>query len=60
MTESTLTTVLADIGTFFSSAIGWMGDVLDTIAGNPILFMLVVSIPVAGIAIGYLSRLIRL
>lgn len=60
MTEVTMTTILADIGSFFTAAIGWMGDALETVVSSPVLFVMVVAIPVAGIAIGYLRRLINL
>lgn len=60
MTESTMSTILTDIGTFFTQAVTWMGDVLDVIVGNPILLVMVVAMPVVGFAVGLLSRLIRL
>lgn len=60
MTEATMSTILTDIGTFFTQAVTWMGDVLDVIVGNPILLVLVVAMPVVGFAVGLLSRLIRL
>ena len=58
--EVTLSTILTDVGTFFTSAIGWLGEVLDVVVSNPVLLIMVVAMPVAGVAIGYLSRLIRL
>jgi len=58
--EVTLSTILTDIGTFFTQAISWLGQVLDVVVSNPVLLIMVVAMPVAGVAIGYLSRLIRL
>lgn len=58
--EVTLSTILTDIGTFFTQAITWLGQVLDVVVSNPVLLIMVVAMPVAGVAIGYLSRLIRL
>ena len=55
-----LATFLTNIGSFVTAAIGWIGSVLNTVMDNPALFVLVIAIPVAGVAIGYLSRLIRL
>lgn len=60
METSALSTFLGNVGTFLTSAIGWMGDVLDVIVENPPLMVMCLGIPVAGVAIGYLSRLIRL
>lgn len=60
MAEGTLATLLTNIGSFFTSALGWLGSALDTVTGDPALFVMVIAIPVAGVAIGYLNRLIRL
>lgn len=51
---------LTDIGTFFTQAITWMGEVLDTVVENPALLVLVIAMPVCGFAVGLLKRLIRL
>lgn len=51
---------LTTIGTFLTTAIGWMGEVLTTITGNPALTVMVLAMPIAGFAVGLLSRLIRL
>ncbi len=56
----TLSTFLTNVGSFLTAAIGWIGSVLNTVMDNPALFVLVLAIPIAGVAIGYLSRLIRL
>lgn len=55
-----LSAMLGNVGTFFTEAIGWLGEVMDIISTNPILFTIVVAIPVAGVAIGYCSRLFKL
>lgn len=55
-----LTPILDQIGGFFTEAIGWLGEVLSTVTSSPVLMIMVVCMPVAGVAIGYLSRLIRL
>ena len=60
MPEITLETFLSQIGTFFTTAIGWMGDVLEVVVANPALLVLVIAMPVAGFAIGLLNRLIRM
>lgn len=60
MTEITMSTILTDIGTFFTQSVTWMGDVLDTIVSSPALLLMVIAMPVVGFAVGLLSRLIRL
>ena len=59
-TVLTLQTFLTDVGTFLTSAITWMGNVLNVVTSNPPLLVMVLAIPIAGVAIGFLSRLIRL
>lgn len=51
---------LTEIGTFFTQAITWMGDVLDVIVENPALLVLVLAMPICGFAVGLLNRLIRM
>lgn len=60
MAEGAMTAFLTDIGTFFTQAIDWLGDVLTTVVGTPALLVLVIAMPVCGFAVGLLSRLIRL
>ncbi len=51
---------LTNVGTFFTTAVGWMGDVLTTITGNPALLVLCLAMPICGFAVGLLGRLVRL
>lgn len=60
MAEGAMTAFLTEIGTFFTQAVTWMGDVLDVIVENPALLVLVIAMPVVGFAVGLLSRLIRM
>lgn len=55
-----LSEFLAPIGTFFTTAIGWLGSVLDTIVSNPPLLVLCLAMPIIGFAVGLLRRMIRL
>ena len=55
-----LQTFLEGIGTFLTAAIGWMGNVLTTVVDTPALMIIVLAMPIAGFAVGLLSRLIRL
>lgn len=60
MEAMTLASVLENVGTFLTAALGWIGDIADYVAGNPLLFIMVFGITIAGVGIGYLGRLIRL
>lgn len=48
------------VATFFMTALGWLGSVLNTVTSNPPLLVLVLAMPICGFAVGLLSRLIRL
>ena len=60
MAEGAMTAVLSNIGTFFTQAITWMGDVLEVVVNNPVLLILVIAMPICGFAVGLLNRLIRM
>lgn len=60
MPDGVMAEFLADIGTFFTQAVTWLGDVLDVVTGNPALLVLVLAMPIVGFAVGLLGRLIRL
>lgn len=60
MAEGAMSGFLTEIGTFFTQAITWMGDVLTEVTSTPALLVLVIAMPVCGFAVGLLSRLIRL
>ena len=56
----TLDVFLTNVGAFLTEAIEWMGQVFNVVSTNPPLMVMCLAIPIAGVAIGYLSRLIRL
>lgn len=60
MEASAMSSFLTNIGTFLTTAIDWMGGVLDTVIASPALTVVVLAMPIAGFAVGLLSRLIRL
>lgn len=60
MAEGAMSSFLTEIGTFFTQAMTWMGDVLTEVTSTPALLVLVIAMPVCGFAVGLLSRLIRL
>lgn len=57
---TTMSEFLTNIGTFFTQAMTWMGDVIDAIVANPALTVLVLAMPICGFAVGLLKRLISL
>lgn len=60
METTAISTLLSSIGTYFTTAIGWLGNLLTTITGNPALLILCIAMPVIGFSVGLLARLIRL
>lgn len=54
----TVASLLSSIGSVFTSAIGWVGTVAETIAGQPILLISCVAIPLCGLGIGMFKRLL--
>lgn len=58
--EGEMSAFLTDIGTFFTTAIDWLGNVLAEVTSNPALLVMVLAMPICGFAVGLLSRLIRL
>lgn len=60
MAEGAMSTFLTEIGTFFTQAVTWMGDVLTEVTSTPALLVMVLAMPICGFAVGLLSRLIRL
>ena len=56
---NTLANILTNIGAFFTQLISWFGALAETIVSNPILFIFLVAVPVVGIVIGFILRLVR-
>ena len=54
----TVATLLSSIGEVFTAAIGWVGTVATTIAGQPILLLSCVAIPLCGLGVGLFKRLL--
>lgn len=59
-TALTVASVSTDVGSFLTEAVSWIGEVIAVVTSNPVLFIMVVAMPVAGFGIGALRRLIRL
>lgn len=58
---SVMATVISAIGDFIDGAVSWMGTILRTITatGNEVLLIFCVCVPLVGLGIGMLSRLIH-
>lgn len=54
----TITSLIGNVTTVFEAAIGWVGDVAATIAGEPILLLACVGIPLCGLGVGMFKRLL--
>ena len=50
--------ILTDVGTVFNSAVGWVGEVATTIAGEPVLMLFCVAVPLVGLGVGLFKRLL--
>ena len=57
-TTMTVATLMETIGTMFTTAISWVGDVAETIGSHPIL-ILGVLLPIIGLGIGFFKRLMH-
>lgn len=53
-----MTDMISAISTVFTAAIGWVGTVASTIAGQPILLLACVGIPLCGLGVGMFKRLL--
>lgn len=54
----TISSLLTNVGSVFTSAIGWVGTVAETIVDQPILLLACVGIPLCGLGIGMFKRLL--
>lgn len=53
-----MTELISAISSVFTAAIGWVGTVATTIAGQPILLISCVAIPLCGLGVGMFKRLL--
>lgn len=53
----TLAEIVTSVGTVFTAAVGWVGDVAGTIVDTPILLMFCI-LPLVGLGVGLFKRLI--
>ena len=50
--------LISAISSVFTAASGWVGTVATTIAGQPILLISCVAIPLCGLGVGMFKRLL--
>lgn len=55
----TLASILSDVGSIVTAAISWIGDYIEAIAANPLLLLFVI-VPLVGLGIGLIKRMISL
>ncbi len=53
-----MASILTDVGSIFTTAIGWVGDVATTIGSTPILLIFTV-VPLVGLGVGLFKRLLN-
>jgi hypothetical protein len=56
---SGMSAIIADVNSLVTAAIGWVGDYVDAITGNPLILMFVI-VAFVGLGVGLIRRLIRL
>ena len=54
-----MSTILSDVGSIVTAAVGWIGDYVGAITGNPLLLMFVV-VAFVGLGVGLIRRIISL
>ena len=54
----TVAILLTSVGSVFTKAISWVGEVASTIAGQPILLLACVAIPLCSLGVGMFKRLL--
>lgn len=50
--------IITQVTALVTAAIGWMGQIVDFVVAKPLATLFVVAIPLVGLGIGYLRRLI--
>lgn len=53
-----MTDLLSSVGNVFTQCLTWLGELMTTITATPILFVLVIAIPVISFVIGFTRRLL--
>ena len=59
MEPTAITTFLGTLGTIVTAVIGFLGDMLDFIVGNPVILVPMLMFFVTGGVIGLITRVMR-
>lgn len=57
---SVMANIITAIGQLVSGAIDWTGDYLTMITGNDVLVLFCIALPLVGLGIGIIRRLVRI
>lgn len=60
MEAVTMSALLTDVGTFFTQAITWFGDIIEMVVSTPLLVLMVVAIPICGYVISKIRSLMSI
>lgn len=58
-TTVSVSSILGQVTTFVSNVIEWVGDYATVITEQPILMVMCIAVPLVGLGVGLLNRLIR-
>lgn len=50
--------LLTAVGDVVTAALGWVGDVATTVTAEPMLLLFCVGVPLVGLGVGMLKRLL--
>ena len=56
--EVTMASIIESVSTLVTASIGWMGDFLTEITSSPVLTIFCIAVPLVGLGVGLLKRLI--
>ena len=59
MTPTVMETLMNAVGSVVTAAISWMTSFANQIAAKPILLLGVVAVPLVGLGVGLLGRLLK-
>lgn len=54
-----MASILTNVGSLVTSAIGWVEEMVDVVVAQPVLTLFVIAVPLVGLGVGLLNRLIR-
>lgn len=57
--RNALDALITSVSTLVTAAIGWVGDFITEITAQPLLLLFVVAVPLVGLGVGIINRLIR-